>query len=279
MTGKAKPMNRQSQADVAGYLAWLGAGGRSATTTVLRRSQLNRLAEAYPLVPLRSLTTHDLVVYLAGQSHFSSATAYSFRATLIDFYGWLVQAGRLKTNPASSTPRIRVRNRLTTTAPEEAVLDRDDLDERTRLMVDLGGRQGLRRNEIACIHSRDLVRDGEHGWALIVHGKGQKDRLVPLHSDIAARIVAAGPGWLFPSPSARSATGHLSANFVGAVIRAALPDGVTTHSLRRRFATVCYDGAHDVRSVQLLLGHASLDTTQRYIGVRPQDLREALAHS
>lgn len=106
----------------------------------------------------------------------------------------------------------------------------------------------------------------------LVHGKGDKDRTIPLHEDIAAQILAAGPGWLFPTPRS---DGHLTPNYVGVVITQALPRGWSAHSLRRRFATSTYDASH-LRAVQLLLGHTSLATTQVYIGSRAEGLRAAL---
>lgn len=236
-------------------------------------SQLGRLAEAYPRTPLRSLQGRHLCEFFSARD-WSTGTAYSFRATLRDFYAMLVRVGRIKTNPADDLPVIRVKNRAMLPAPESAVMGRQDLDDRTRLMLDLGARQGLRRIEIARIHSRDLVRE-EHGWSLIVHGKGDKDRMIPLHADIGERIHAAGPGWLFPSPRG----GHMAATSVGKILTDVLPEGWSAHSLRRRFATRIYDESKDLRAIQQLLGHASLDVTQRYIGTRADSLRSALGHS
>lgn len=263
---------RQSHADIAAYLELLRASSRAKPTMTLRRSQLSRLAEAFPGRPLRSLTTRDLVTFFSKRD-WSTATAYSYRATLKDFYGMLHGNGVIRSNVAAELPRINVRNRVMLPASEDSI-GREDVGERCRLMLDLGARQGLRRGEIAQIHPRDLYRDAD-GWLLIVHGKGAKDRVIPLHDDIANRIQANGPGWLFPSPMG----GHLSAQRVGTILGDSLPEGVTAHSLRRRFATKIYTETHDVRAVQQLLGHASLDVTQRYIGPRPDAMRAAIAHS
>lgn len=262
-----------SHLDIAAYRSLLKASNRATSTIMLRTSQLRRLAEAYPRKPLRSLTAHDLIAFFAARD-WGTASAYSFRATLKDFYAMLLRDGHVKKNVAHDVPRITVRNRAMMPAPESAVVDRVDLDERTRLLVELGARQGLRRGEIACIHLRDLVRDGDR-WVLVVHGKGNKDRVIPLHDDLAVRIRAAARGWLLPSPRG----GHLTASHVGHMIVKALPEGWSTHSLRRRFATKIYTETKDLRAVQQLLGHGSLDVTQRYIGSRPESLREALRHA
>jgi integrase/recombinase XerC len=263
---------RQTYADIAAYTEFLRASSRASTTVALRRWQLSTVAEAFPGRSLRSLTTQDLVTFFSRQD-WSSGTAYSFRATLKGFYGMLLKNGVIRSNVAAELPTIHVRNRIMLPAPERSVVDRVDLDERTQLMLDLGARQGLRRAEIAQIHSRDLYRDSG-GWLLIVHGKGLKDRVIPLHEDIADRIAASPRGWLFPGRS-----GHLSPCRVGVILTDSLPEGVTAHSLRRRFATKIYTETNDVRAVQQLLGHTSLDVTQRYIGPRPDSMRAAIAHS
>ncbi len=193
---------------------------------------------------------------------------------LLDLYRFMVEARLARTNPATTPPRVRVQQKNLPAAPAAVIEDADIPDARLQLMVDLGSRQGLRLSEIVQIHSHDLI-PGPAGWSLIVHGKGSKDRTLPLHEDIAARVLAAGPGWLFPSPLG----GHLSANYVGVMISDALGAGWSAHSLRRRFATQVYEGSHDLRSVQLLLGHSDLSTTQRYLDTQTTALREALAFS
>lgn len=67
--------------------------------------------------------------------------------------------------------------------------------------------------------------------------------------------------------------GHMSAGYVTKLISRALPDGVTAHMLRHRFATVAYSGQKDLRAVQILLGHSSIATTQIYTEVPDDDLR------
>lgn len=66
-----------------------------------------------------------------------------------------------------------------------------------RLMLRLGAEAGLRLSEIAAVHSRDVL-EGDAGPSLIVRGKGDKQRIVPISEDLAKRITAA-PGWLFPA--------------------------------------------------------------------------------
>ncbi|WP_435277917.1 tyrosine-type recombinase/integrase [Rhodococcus yananensis] len=130
----------------------------------------------------------------------------------------------------------------------------------------------MRRGEVAQVHpENDMVPDVV-GWSLIVHGKGQRKRVLPLPNDLADALHEAGPGYLFPSP----AGGHLSAHWVGTLVSRALADGTTMHQLRHLCATEIHDQTHDVRLVQVLLGHASLATTQRYLAVDDAKVRDAV---
>nr|WP_274619194.1 tyrosine-type recombinase/integrase [Bifidobacterium amazonense] len=104
---------------------------------------------------------------------------------------------------------------------------------------------------------------------MIVHGKGAKDRVVPLSDELANEIRRRGPGWLFPGEKGRE---HVCGDTVYCIIREAT--GCPPHSLRRRFATAAYNSSNgNVMAVQELLGHESLSTTQGYITVSAKALR------
>src|SRR5690606_1693014 len=105
--------------------------------------------------------------------------------------------------------------------------------------------------------------------ALVVHGKGNKQRTLPLSNDLATALGARGEGYLFPG----NLDGHLSADYIGKIISRLLPVGVTMHALRHRFATSAYNVDRDVFTVQQLLGHASPATTQRYVQVSDTNMR------
>ncbi len=256
--------------DIGDYADHLRDIGRPRSTIYLRTWQLRRFDEQHAGM-IRAATTPDLMAYL-NRGAWSPATRYSLRATFRDFYRYLVAAHTIRTSPAEALPPIYIRHVNLPAAPDAAI-SAAVCDERTRLMIDLGARQGLRRCEIAAVHTRDLRSDVD-GWLLVVHGKGSRERTIPLHPDVAARIAAAPRGWLFPGRN-----GHLSASRVGVLISAALPDGWSPHSLRRRFATRAYEGEHDLRAVQLLLGHSSLMTTQVYLDTGSASMRAAMTYA
>jgi integrase len=78
-------------------------------------------------------------------------------------------------------------------------------------------------------------------------------------------------GWLFPTGFG----GHLGADCVGRLVSELMPPGWTMHTLRHRFATRAYRGTRNLRAVQVLLGHASIATTERYLSVDDSEIRAA----
>ena len=148
-----------------------------------------------------------------------------------------------------------------------------DAAPRVRLILRCAAEVGLRRAEIAKIR-RDLLQD-LGGWSLIVHGKGDRPRVVPL------------PGWSRGRDPASSASGSgtcCRATTAGTSPRATLgsyatlvlPDDWTLHALRHRFATRAYSLDRDVFTVQQLLGHASPATTRRYVALDTSSMRSTV---
>lgn len=138
-------------------------------------------------------------------------------------------------------------------------------------MIRLAAECGLRRAEIAQVRSDDVM-DDLLGRTLIVHGKGDKQRLVPLPDDLAQKIIDRH-GWLLPGRW----SGHVEASYVGKHIARLLGGEWTAHSLRHRYATMTYQETHDLYLVSRLLGHESVETTQRYVAMPDSRLRAALA--
>ena len=131
----------------------------------------------------------------------------------------------------------------------------------------------MRRAEIAQVHERDLMRD-LLGWSLVVHGKGRRDRVLPLTDDQASALrLACRGGWMLPG----RIEGHLSPRRVGELAAEALAEGWTAHTLRHRAATAVHEQTGDLLAVQAMLGHASVATTQRYVATSDDRLRRAMA--
>ena len=252
---------------IDGWRTWMIAAGRPQTTVRLRTYQLRRFAEIHPVASPSSV----MVEWLAGRE-WAPETMKSYRAALSSFYRWAHRQGHVTVDPTVDLPTIRTPRRTPRPAPE-AVLDAAlvKASPRTRLMVQLAGYHGMRRGEIARVHTDDLLQDLA-GWSLIVHGKGAKDRVIPLADDVADELRQLARGWVFPSP----AGGPLTAQHVGKLVARVLPEQWTCHTLRHRFATRAYAGTRNMFAVQEMLGHSRPETTRGYVLIPQDDLRATL---
>lgn len=216
----------------------------------------------------------DRLVEMCGRQDWAVETRRGVRSTLRAFYSWGVAAGHTTTNPAAELPRVRPAIPRPRPASEEAY--RAALSaarsRRDRLLLRLAAEAGLRRAEVAGLHSRDIVED-LGGWSVNVHGKGGRDRIVPLSRPLALEVrthaLDLGRGYLFPG----AVGGHLSPRWVGRIVTDLLPGEVTMHQLRHRFATKAYAVDRDTFVVQQLLGHESPATTRRYVALPSEGLR------
>ena len=230
---------------------------------------MERFAQSHP--QLLTVTVDEMTEWLSRPG-WSTDTRRSQLSALRSFYGWAHASGRISTNPSRLLPRIRHSQHRARPAPDSAVkLALIASDARVRLMLMLAARQGLRRGEIAQVHSSDLFEDLV-GWSLVVHGKGRKDRVVTLAGDVADMLRALPAGWAFPGLT----NGHLSDGHVGVLMARALPGKLTAHTLRHTFATRAYQATGDLLAVQELLGHVSPETTRIYVAVADGSLRRAV---
>lgn len=259
---------------IADYVLSMRDADRSEQTIQLRRYHLSRLAMAMRPTQPWDVTEDDLIAW-TGAQQWATETRRSMRATLRGFYGRAHLRGLIESNPATGMVKIRPAQPRPKPTPETAYLAALAAgDARERLALRLGGEAGLRRGEIVRVHSRDLFEDLD-GWSLLVHGKGNRQRVVPLLDDLASAVrvmCQLNGGWAFPG----QVDGHLSPHYLGKRLSRLLPEGVSTHSLRHRFATRTYAVDTDLVTVQELLGHASPETTRRYVKVPNGALRRTV---
>lgn len=255
------------------------AAGLSTETIKLRAYHLSRAAREVG-VPIATVTSLDLEAWLGSQT-WSRSTLRSVRSSLRRFFAWAQRAGTVDVDPAHELPAPRPVAPRPHPTPESIwrdALARADDDE--RLMIRLAAEAGLRRGEVARVHERDVVEDLV-GYSLVVHGKGDKQRIVPLSDSLARAILRhiheRGPGgsrWLLPG----QVDGHMSARWVGTRVGRLLPETWSMHSLRHRFGTATYAVDGDLLAVQQLLGHSSPATTQVYVQV-PDAARRRLVNA
>lgn len=265
----ARPVPDPWGSALAAFARWHRAAGHSSGTVTTEWSHLSRLARQTGAPDPWSLTAEDLADWLARQ-RWSRETTRAARTAVRTFYRWAWEVGHIDTNPAAALPVVRTSDPVPRPATESQYHRAlSDADPRTALMLRLAGELGLRRAEIAHVHSRDIDTDDAGNWWLTVHGKGGKLRRLPLPHALAAALRALPSGWAFPG----NQSGHLSPARVGELAVSALPDGITLHQLRHRFASQAYAINRDIYAVQHLLGHSSPSTTQLYVRLPDDNMR------
>lgn len=272
------PLPELWESAVSDWIGHLKLQGLSPQTRRLRRGHIRTIARRSGTAGPADITAEQLKAICVEQD-WSAEYRKSMRASLVSFYGYCISAGLAADDPSVRLPRVKP-------APPCPRPATDEIWEnllaaappRQRLMARLAGEAGLRRAEVAQVHRDDLMPRP----SLIVHGKGGKQRVVPLNDSLAAEIrercneLAESPDWngyLFPG----AVDGHLSPVYVGILISRLMPPGWSMHKARHRFATRAYRGSRNLLAVKALLGHASVATTQLYCAIEDEEVRAAAA--
>lgn len=257
--------------ELRAWQRWMNAHGTARQTIEIRASHLGTFARAHASVHPFGITSDDVFDYMAGKQ-WARETRRSNRASLRSFYRWAKETGRAESDPTELMPRVKAAEPVARPASEAEYVAavQSARDPRWALALRMACELGMRRGEVAQAHSSDVMRDDGGRASLLVHGKGGKNRIVPVPSNLAAAIVRVEEGYLFPAREGE----HITARHVGKQVSKLLPKGVTMHALRHAFATRVYNVNRDVFALQQLLGHASAATTQRYVQVSADRMRE-----
>ena len=219
-------------------------------------------------------------LYEKGLSKTSVARAL---AAVRSLYRWLAQEGVVEQNPAAlvSTPKLPKKlPRVPTLEEMISVLDGGMPDvaafpERDRLMFELLYGCGIRNSELVGINLDDIRPAAE---ALLVRGKGKKERYVPFGDAVKSALAEyLGVRQKILSDSRKSTPallinqrgGRLTTRSVGRIVKKiavakGLSPDVHPHTLRHAFGTHMLEEGADLRAIQEMLGHERLSTTQRY---------------
>jgi integrase/recombinase XerC len=204
-------------------------------------------------------------------------------AAVRSLYRWLAQQGVVEQNPAKlvSTPKLPKKlPRVPTIEEMNSVLDGEmpevaAFPERDRLLLELLYGCGIRNSELIGINLDDIRVSAE---AILIRGKGKKERYVPFGESAAAALGVYLPArqkllaeWNRTTPALvlNQRGGRLTVRSVGrivkkiAVARGLSPD-LHPHTLRHAFGTHMLEEGADLRAIQEMLGHERLSTTQRY---------------
>ena len=290
------------QAEIEAFAAALGKASRAADNTVsnyrrdLRDFRSFLLARAAAVdssgeeIDQRAITTDHIRSYLSeAMKSLSRATVQRRLFAIKAFFRWRETMAGVP-SPARALRSPRTQRRLPAILPEDGVrrlIEADSEDKtpaalRDRAILETLYSSGLRVSELTGLNWRDI--DDEVGMVLVRSGKGNKDRVVPIGEPALDALKA----WRRAMPKAWELDGPVITNLRGGrltpravenilarrIVTAGLVTSITPHGLRHCFATHLLDSGADLRSIQEMLGHASLATTQRYTHVSVNHLKE-----
>ncbi|OHD56884.1 MAG: hypothetical protein A2096_02495 [Spirochaetes bacterium GWF1_41_5] len=271
------------------FLEHLAARGCSEATIRAYRADLDNLQEFLHnrRLDFRVVSRYDLRNYLAElRKNNNNRTIGRKSASLRAFYRFLRTQNIAASDPAALLSAPRPGSLL----PDFISLEKmkkilEGLDHlsgknalRNRLLLELIYSSGLRISELAGLDIEDLDLESR---IIRVMGKGKKERMVPVTGRVKnlidkyleEKIIQCGPLFLNKNLKRLGIRG-ISLNFKQTLKKIAAGSGIHPHTLRHTFATHLLDAGCDLRSVQELLGHESLSTTQIYTHVTAERLKK-----
>ena len=275
--------------------------GASPNTIAAYKRDLEGFAEfaAASGARIEGATVHLVRDYLRANTRARLAPATTARklSVLRGYFAYLLGEGVRRDDPCVAIDAPRLGRHLPKTLSEDEVgrilamaRDRDGADgRRLTALVEILYATGLRVSELVTLPMSALSRDRR---VLVVRGKGGKERMVPLGAPARRAIEryladrgevgrsGAASRFLFPG---RGGPGHLGRSHFARLLKRLAADAgidpgrVSPHVLRHAFATHLVDHGADLRSVQQMLGHADISTTQIYTHVADARLKTLVA--
>jgi len=243
------------------------------------------------IIKCEPLTVREFLAYLYGHNYTKSTTARKL-ATLRSFYKFLIRRGIVAASPLITIRTPKQEKRLPKCLDLEQVQklleapgDADILSARDKAMLEVLYSSGIRVSELVELEMGDI--DLQEG-VLRVRGKGRKDRLTPIGSQAIKAVQryfelrtlepkCSGPDQarVFLNKHGETlSTRSVRRKLDKYLVQAGLDPGISPHTLRHSFATHLLNNGADLRSVQELLGHQSLSTTQIYTHLSTNRLKE-----
>lgn len=267
---------RNYRHDIELFLAWLGI---SDTDSDLRR-----------------VTTEDIrewIIFRNEEGRLSAASINREISSLRSLFRWLLRTGVVSRDVAAPVASLKTSRRLPAFVPESRMSgivsdceqDSDDFTrERNSLIVLLFYACGLRLAELVGIDRRDFSEDYT---SLRIRGKGDKERIVPILEFVREKIlhyiglierqnicISPGKALFLTHKGKRISRTEVYRTVRDELEKAGVQGKKSPHVLRHTFATHLLNGGADMREIQELLGHASLQATQVYTHNSIAKLRE-----
>lgn len=261
---------------VMGFIAWTARQG------ITEASQVNRtLIEQYQCY------LHERLNQKTGDKRLKARTQSGYLASVQAFFNWLARSNQILYSPATDIELPRYPKRLPkawlSANEAEQILALPDVDTplgvRDRAILETLYSTGVRRMEVIHLTLSDL--DTERGVVVVREGKGGKDRVVPIGEralgwisryvkDVRPRLIRFDRGMdsLFLTfkggPFAESAMTELIHKYV---VAGEVGKSGACHLWRHTMATVMHENGADIRDIQAILGHESVETTGIYTKV------------
>ena len=278
---------------IEAFLAMLAAERDASPHTLVayRRDLLAAHIFCHDLAKAGPDHLRDWLHQLASQQKISERSQARQLSALRQFFRFLISEGDRVDDPTSTLSAPKLPQSLPKILTEQEVVALITVIQgyegrvtcRLLALLEILYATGLRVSELVGLPRTALSRDGRF---LLVRGKGNKERMVPLTGAAQEALTAwldylpPQGKWLFPSSRAES--GHLTRQRFGQLLKelalaAGLdPARVSPHVLRHAFASHLLDHGADLRAVQKMLGHSDIATTQIYTHVAGERLRQAV---
>ncbi len=282
---------RSAPSAVARFFRYLSAerncSDYTCTNYAIDLDQFFQFLGHHRITAVTALDIRRFVAHLSTQQHARRTIARKL-SCLRSFFRYLCREGTLEHNPAAAVPTPRLEKRLPSFLDERQItrlLETPPTKKwqgwRDRALLETLYSTGMRAGELVGLNLEDL---DEVSGTVIVRGKGKKERLCPI-GETAMKAIRSYlakrpkklrvPYAIFVSQKGTRLTVRQVDRLLVRYVRLAeLPASISPHSLRHSFATHLLDRGADLRSVQELLGHASLSTTQIYTHITPQRLKK-----
>ena len=272
------------------------------------RNDLDRFILSFPktLSDLNQIDKDMIYNFLSEEfdKNYKSKTIARRLASIKSLFKYLIRSEQISQNPSINIKTPKVEKKLPNFVDIKVIdklMEIPDIKTtkglRDRAIIELFYSTGIRLSELANLDLSSIIIDsnkntGEENYMVKVLGKGEKERIIPLGKEAKYWIdkylntrgfsINSGLGNLplfansKEKPVAYSTIKRRIRNYIKLVSEG---EGLGPHILRHSFATHMIDRGADIRSVQELLGHSSLSSTQIYTHIKPERMKKVHANA
>ncbi|MDD5529032.1 MAG: tyrosine recombinase XerC [bacterium] len=272
--------------EIAEFIEFLKLKNASKHTVKGYAVDLKEFKDVFPDKTINTISKKEITNFIAGLKRhgLDNSTANRKLSALRSFFKFLVEKKTLPKNPATAVPAPKIESKMPsflTKEDAEKLMDTENLSPRDRTILEVLYGTGVRASELVGMNigSLDFVNE-----TVTVLGKGAKERKIPLtrtaiyvlKNYLANRNMMERDAPLFLNKYNKRLSQRGLQNIVNKNIRMiAELRRMSPHTLRHTYASVMLDGGCDLRTIQELLGHASIASTQRYTHLTIGKLKDA----